>query len=116
VDSQSHAPAALPPEKRPVPILQETRWVLGPAWTGAENLDRTVQPVASLLYRLSYSGPIQKIRTYGNWKSVSNFFLLLLIIFMCDIKGYFEHVLMIHKGIESTYYNTPNGMQDKLSK
>jgi hypothetical protein len=31
-------PAALPPEREPVPILQEARWVLGPYWRGAENL------------------------------------------------------------------------------
>ena len=39
--------------KDPVPIVQEAGWVLGPVWTGAENLSplgfvpRTVQPVAS---------------------------------------------------------------------
>jgi len=41
------------PGKDPVPIVQETGWVPGPVWTGAENLApplgfdrRTVQPVA----------------------------------------------------------------------
>ena len=39
--------------KDPLPIVQEVGWVLGPLWTGAENLaptwirSRTVQPVAS---------------------------------------------------------------------
>jgi len=36
--SESHAPAALPPGKDPVPILYEARWASGPVWTGAENL------------------------------------------------------------------------------
>jgi len=35
---QRQAPAALPPEKDPVPIVQEARWAPGPVWTGAENL------------------------------------------------------------------------------
>ena len=48
-----HAPAALPPEKDPVPLVQEAGWAPGPVWTGAENLappgldPRTVQPVTS---------------------------------------------------------------------
>ena len=44
----------LPPRKDPVPIVQEAGWTPGPVWTGAENLDptlefdsRTVQHVAS---------------------------------------------------------------------
>jgi hypothetical protein len=43
-----------------VPIVQEAGWAPGPVWTGAENLassvfdPRTVQPVASRHYRLSY--------------------------------------------------------------
>ena len=52
---------SLPPEKDPVPNVQETGWASGPIWTGAENLapppgfdPRTVQPVAQSLYRLSY--------------------------------------------------------------
>ena len=56
VGGQHHAPAALPPGKDPVPIVQESGWAPGPVWTGAENLapppplgfdPRTVQPVAS---------------------------------------------------------------------
>jgi hypothetical protein len=27
----------LPPEKTPVPIVQEAGWATGPVWTGAEN-------------------------------------------------------------------------------
>jgi hypothetical protein len=44
---------SLPPGKDPVPTVQETVWVLGPVWTGAENLaptgfdPRTVQLVVS---------------------------------------------------------------------
>ena len=51
---QHHAPAALPPVKDQVPIVQEAGWATGPVWTGAENLaptpgfdPRTAQPVAS---------------------------------------------------------------------
>jgi hypothetical protein len=50
---QSHAPAASPPGKDPVPILQEAGWALGSVWMGAENLAPTgirspnVEPVAS---------------------------------------------------------------------
>ena len=54
VGGQHHAPAALPPGKDPVPIVQEAGWAPGPVWTDAENLaptpvfdPRTVQPVAS---------------------------------------------------------------------
>ena len=35
---QRHAPAALPPEKTPVPIVQDVGWALRPVWTDAENL------------------------------------------------------------------------------
>jgi len=38
VDGQRHAPAALPPWKDPVPIVQEAGWAPGQVWTGAENL------------------------------------------------------------------------------
>jgi len=38
VRGQRHAPAALPPGKEPVPIVQEAGWAPGPVWTGAENL------------------------------------------------------------------------------
>ena len=52
VRGQRHAPAALYPEKDPVPIVQEAGWAPGPVWA-AENLappgcdPRTVQPVVS---------------------------------------------------------------------
>jgi len=60
VRDQRHAPAALNPREEPVPIVQEAGWVLGPVWTGAENLDPTGirsldRPARSQsLYRLSY--------------------------------------------------------------
>ena len=38
VGGQRHVPAALPPEKYPVPIIYEAVWAPGPVWTGAENL------------------------------------------------------------------------------
>ena len=50
----------LPPEKDPLPIVQEAGWAPGPVWTGAENLDPTGirspdRPARSQsLYRLSY--------------------------------------------------------------
>ena len=51
---QHHAPAALPPGKDSVPIVQEAGWVSEPVWTGAKNLAPTtgirppgVQPVVS---------------------------------------------------------------------
>ena len=50
---QRHAPAALPPGKRAVPMVQEVGWGPGPVWTGAEYLappgfhPRTAKPVAS---------------------------------------------------------------------
>jgi hypothetical protein len=54
VGGQRHAPAALPPGKDPVPIVEEAGWAPGPVWTGAENIappqgfdPRTVQSVAS---------------------------------------------------------------------
>ena len=53
VGGQRHAPATLPPEKNPVPVVEEAGWTPGPVWTGAENLTatvfdpRTIQPVAS---------------------------------------------------------------------
>jgi hypothetical protein len=51
-----------PREKNPVPILQETGWDSGPAWTDAENLapieirspDRPTR--SESLYRLGYPG------------------------------------------------------------
>ena len=54
VGGQRHVPAALPPGKRPVPIVQEAGWASATVWKGAENLvpppgsePQTVQPVAS---------------------------------------------------------------------
>ena len=41
VRGQRHAPAALCPGKDPVPVVQEASLVLGPVWTGAENLAAT---------------------------------------------------------------------------
>ena len=38
VDSQCHAPAALPQGKRTVPYVQKTGWAPGTIWTVAENL------------------------------------------------------------------------------
>ena len=63
VSGQRHAPAALAPEKHPVPIVQEVGWAPGPVWTGAEklasigirSLDLLVRSEA--LYRLRYPGP-----------------------------------------------------------
>ena len=57
---QRHAPAALNPRERPVPIVQEAGWAPGPVWTGAENLVPTGirspdRPARSqLLYGLRY--------------------------------------------------------------
>ena len=64
VGGQRHTPAALPPGKDPVPIVQEAGWAPGPVWTGAENLapptgirfpDRPAR--SESLYRLSFRGP-----------------------------------------------------------
>jgi len=41
VGGQRQAPAALPPGKDPVPVVQEAGWTLGPVWTGAETLPST---------------------------------------------------------------------------
>ena len=63
VGSQRHAPAALPPVKKPVPIVWEAGWAPGPFWTGVENFAPTGirshdRPARSQsLYRLSYPGP-----------------------------------------------------------
>jgi hypothetical protein len=63
VGGKRHSPAALPPGKDPVPIVQEAGWAPGPVWTDAEILapigirspDRPAR--SQSLYRLSYSGP-----------------------------------------------------------
>jgi hypothetical protein len=53
VGGQHHAPATLPWEREPIPIVQEAGWASGPLWTGTENLAPpgfdpwTVQPIAS---------------------------------------------------------------------
>ena len=56
VGGQRHAPAALPQESYPVPIVQEAEWAPGPVWTGTDNLPppvfdpqtvETVETVAS---------------------------------------------------------------------
>jgi hypothetical protein len=45
VSGQRHSPAALPPERDPVPVVQEAGRAPGPIWTGVENLASTgVQP------------------------------------------------------------------------
>jgi hypothetical protein len=62
VGVQRHAPAALPPERDQVPIVQEPGWDPGPVRMGAENLvtteirypDRPTQ--SESLYRVSYPG------------------------------------------------------------
>jgi hypothetical protein len=41
VGGPSHAPAALAPEKDPVPIVWEAGWAPEPVWSGAENLAHT---------------------------------------------------------------------------
>jgi hypothetical protein len=41
VGVQLHAPAALPPGKRPGTHLKEAEWTPGPVWTGAKNLAPT---------------------------------------------------------------------------
>ena len=63
VGGQPQAPAALPLEKDPVPIVQEAGWASGPFWTDAKNLaptgirspDRSAR--SESLYRLSYPVP-----------------------------------------------------------
>ena len=63
VGGQRHVPAALPPGKDLVPIVQESGWAIEPVRTGAEDLARTGirspdRPSRSeTLYRLSYRSP-----------------------------------------------------------
>ena len=67
VGGQHHAPAALPPGKDPVPIVQEAGWAPGPGWTGAENHaptgirspDRPARRESP--YRPSYPGQLQQL-------------------------------------------------------
>jgi hypothetical protein len=62
VGDQRHAPAALPPGKRPSVTEQEAWWATGPVWTRAENLATTGiqspdRPARSQsLHRLPYTG------------------------------------------------------------
>jgi hypothetical protein len=72
VGGQRHAPAILPPEKTPVPIVQKAGWTPGPVWTGAENLspngirapDRPAR--SESLYWLTYPGPMKSVDILGN--------------------------------------------------
>ena len=70
VGGQLHAPAALPPKKDPVPVVQEAGWAPGPVWTGAENLavigirSLDLQALSESLYRLSY--PFSTVMTMKN--------------------------------------------------
>jgi hypothetical protein len=63
VGGQRHALAAFTPGKDPVPIVQESGWVPGPVWIGAENLapngirSPDLPARSESLYRLSYPGP-----------------------------------------------------------
>jgi hypothetical protein len=41
VGGQRQTPAALPPERDPVSIVQEAGWAAVTVWTGAENLTAT---------------------------------------------------------------------------
>jgi hypothetical protein len=66
VGSQRHAPAALPPGKEKVAIVEVAGWAPGPVWAGAENLAPpwgfdpwTVQPVASRY--TDWAIPAQKV-------------------------------------------------------
>ena len=66
---QCYASATLPPEKEPLPSVQEAGWVPEPVWTGAENLaftrirypDRSAR--SESLYRLIYPGPRPQVNT-----------------------------------------------------
>jgi hypothetical protein len=71
VGGQRHVPAALPPGKRPVPIIQEAGWASGTVWKGAENLAptgiRTLDRTAGSesLYRLLY--PVHTVSDITAW-------------------------------------------------
>jgi len=64
IPETSHAPAALPTRKGPVPIVQEAGWAPGPVWTGVENLASTgirspdCPPRSESPCRLNYPGPV----------------------------------------------------------
>ena len=63
VSGQRHAPASLPWERDPVPILQELGRAPGPVWKDEENLVSQRDSIADRparsqsLYRLRYHGP-----------------------------------------------------------
>jgi hypothetical protein len=71
VSGQRHAPAFLPREREPVPILQELGWAPGPVWKDEENLvpqwDSTPDRPAhsQSLYRLRYPGPHETMGESG---------------------------------------------------
>jgi hypothetical protein len=62
---QRHAPAALPHQKNPVPIVQKAGWASAPVWMGVENFT----PIATRsqdhaahsesLHRLRYPGAVK---------------------------------------------------------
>jgi hypothetical protein len=53
VGGQLHAPAALPRERDPVPIVQEAGWAPKSVWTNEENLARTgIHIIYYILYIL----------------------------------------------------------------
>ena len=59
VGGQHHAPAALPPGKNAVSIVQEDGWGPGPDWMGAKNLPPPHwNPRSESLYRLIYRCPL----------------------------------------------------------
>jgi hypothetical protein len=62
---QSHAPAALPPVKDPVPIVQEAGWAPGQVWTGAENLAKYNSPMTRYESR-GVTHQIHSVRTGMN--------------------------------------------------
>jgi len=84
---QRHATAALPPERDPGPIVQESGQAPGPVWTGAENLaphrdsiPGPSGPVASLSYDRSKasskaSSPHSAIESFLLQMRVSSSFL-----------------------------------------
>jgi len=91
---QRHAPAALPPGKDSVPILQEAGWAPGPLCTGTENLnphrDSIPGPPArsESLYQLRYPGSSHHVQYVGYFQPfVPNVHLttwFLLRLSFCD--------------------------------
>ena len=78
VGGQHHSPAALPPGKDPVPIVQEAGWAPGPVWTGVENLaptgirspDRPARSVVTIPTELSRPPYILKLFKESSNKNV----------------------------------------------